>query len=323
MELSFMITLFESIYPDKRPVSSSEIQFMLKLFQQDLKTVLLDISYSVEDRILLLLNGGQLSCIYVVNGDQLTRYSPSNLSELFQGRDRGTMRICDLKPSFFGAVRTMLEQPAPASTTFLTADLSKTIQEWQTSSEPSFVHIRWPNAEGFVFVPGNNFSARQYAFLAEDKISDSAAAVSMFSHWSEPECVVSHYMESDDLAIWRENNLQLGVSLLLEHSLRRYDDLAGHSLSMKLEDSINRLCSSNVWNIVVGNTTVDDVHIFDSGTSAASAYRAIFDLASRQMGQVIGTRLFNETIDEGVAGLSEPLKYSVKNNVLTTQLVHA
>jgi hypothetical protein len=318
-----MITLFESIYPDKRLVSSSEIQFMLKLFQQDLKTVLLDISYSAEEKILLLLNSGQLVCIYIVNGDQTTRYPASNLSELFQGRDRGTMRVCDLKPSFFGAVRTIVEQPTPSGTIFSTTEISGNIQKWQTSSKPSFVHLRWPNAEGFVFIPGNNFSARQYAFLAEDKISDSAAAVAMFSHWSESECVVYRYVENDDLAIWKENNLQLGVSLLLEYALRRYDDLAGHSLSVKLEESINRLCRSNLWNIVIGNTTVDDVHIFDSSADASSAYRAIFDLVSRQMSQVIGARLFNETIDIGLDGLSEPLRYAVKNNVLTTLLVHA
>jgi hypothetical protein len=31
-----MISLFDSIYPDKRLVSSNQLQIMLKLFQQDL-----------------------------------------------------------------------------------------------------------------------------------------------------------------------------------------------------------------------------------------------------------------------------------------------
>ena len=316
--------MFESIYRDKRSGTFSEIQFMLRLFQQDLKTVLLDVSYSDEEKILLLINSGKVNCIYLINGDQTTRYSPSNLLDLLQERGRATIRVCDLTPSFFCAVRTIIEQKLISNTqTLTTSTLSEYIHKSQTSPVPSFVHIRWPNAEGFVFIPGNNFSARQYAFLAEDKLSDAAAAVSMFSHWSELECVVSQYTDTSGLEIWKENNLQLGFSLLLEHTLRRYDDLAGHSLSLKLEDSINRLCQSHAWNIEIGNTTVDDVHIFDTHLDAASAYRAIFELVSRQTGQVIGSRLFNETIDVGLATLSEPLKQSVRNNVLASILVHA
>lgn len=319
-----MISLFESIYTDKRAASPSEIQFMLKLFQQDLKSGLFDIAYSTDDKVLLLMNNGNLTCIYLVTADQVTRHSPSNLLTVLQGRQRGTIRVCDLKPSFFGGVRIIVEQSHISKTIHLaTFELSGIIQKLQTSSEPSFLHIRWPNAEGFVFIPGNNFSARQYAFLAEDKLSDSAAAVSMFSHWSEPECIVSQYTDSNDLEIWKENNLQLGFSLLLEHCLRRYDDLAGHSLSVKMDDSINRLCSSHSFNIVIGNKTVDDVHIFDSATDAALAYRTIFELASRQMSQVLGARLFNDTVDSGLAALSEPLKQVLKNNVLVALLNHA
>jgi len=319
-----MITLFDRIYTDSRSASSGEIQFTLKLLQQDLKTVLLDILYPDDEKILLLMNGGKVSCIYLVIGDDATRYAPSSLSDLLQGRDRATLRVCSLTPSSFGAVRTIIEQKNSSSTkSLITADVSEMIQKWQTAPQPSFVHIQWPYAEGFVFIPGNNFSARQYAFLAEDKVSDSAAAVSMFSHWSEPECVISQYINNDALEIWKENNLQLGFSLLLEHALRRYDDLAGHSLSLKLEDSINRLCRSHLWNIVVRSATVDDVHIFDDSHDAAVAYHAIFDLVSRHIGQVIGSRLFSETVDSGLAGLSEPLRQSLKSNVLVAPLVHA
>ena len=313
-----MISLFESIYPDKRPVSPSEIQFMLRLFQQDLKTVFLEISYSVEDKIVLLIHAGKVSCVYIIKGDQSMRYPLSELSVLFQDRVGGILRICEISPSSFGAVRTILEQNQNLNSLPLaTSLLSDTIRKWQTASEPSFVHIHWPNADGFVFIPGNNFPARQYAFLAEDKISDSAAAVSMFSHWSEPECMVSRYTNNNDLSIWRENNLQLGFSLLLEHSLRRYNDLAGHSLSIRLEDALNRFCRSRVWNITLGGASVDDVHIFDTFDNAAAAYRTIFDFASHQISQVIGLRLFNETVDAGLASLSEPLSRAVLKPLLS------
>jgi hypothetical protein len=190
------------------------------------------------------------------------------------------------------------------------------IQKWQAIPEPSLVHIRWPNAEGFVIIPGNHFSARQYAFVSEDNQSDSAAAVSRFSHWFEPECIISQYIGDLEMEIWKENNLQLGFALLLEHSLRRYDELAGHSLSTKLQDALNRLSQAQSWNIIIANTSVDDVQIFETRKEAALAYRAIFDLASRHITQVIGSRLFNETVEMSLAGLSGQLRQALEDNNL-------
>lgn len=316
-----MITLFDSIYPNRRSASPSELQFMLRLFQQDLKTGLLEISYPSNEKIFLLIKGGKVSCIYLVDGDQVTRCPLSNQLSLFQGRDQGLVRVCELAPSSLGAVRTIFEQNHSSNTLDSpTAALSGMIQKWQALSEPSLVHIRWPNAEGFVFIPGNHFSARQYAFVSEDNQSDSAAAVSMFSHWSEPECIISQYRDNGETEIWKENNLQLGFALLLEHSLRRYDELAGHSLSSKLQDALNRLSQAQSWNIIVANTSVDDVQIFETRKDAALAYRAIFDLASRHIIQVIGSRLFTETVEMSLAGLSGQLRQALEDNNLVAAL---
>ena len=316
-----MVSLFDSIYPDRRSVSSSELQFMLKLFQQDLKTVLLEVSYSPEDKIFLLLNDGKISCAYSAKEDRITRRSLLNLSTLFQGRDHGAIRVCELVPSSFGAVRTILEQ-SHSSNTFpsSTAALPGTIQKWQANPEPSLVHIRWPNAEGFVFIPGNNFSARQYVFVTEGKSSDSAAAVSMFSHWSEVECTISQYTSDSQSEIWRENSLQLGFALLIEQIIRRYEDLVGHSLSSKLEDSLNRLSQAQSWSISIVNTSVDDVQLFDSIDHAATAYQTILYLASRQISEVIGSRLFDEAVNASMDSLGGQLRQAVEDNELIKAL---
>jgi len=294
---------------------------MLKLFQQDLKTALLEISYSPEDKIFLLLNDGKISCAYLAKEDRITRRSLLNLSTLFQDRDHGAIRVCELVPSSFGAVKTILEQ-SHSSNTFpsSTTALPGIIQKWQANPEPSLVHIRWPNAEGFVFIPGNHFSARQYVFVTEGNSSDSAAAVSMFSHWSETEYTISQYAHDSQLEIWKENSLQLGFSLLIEQVMRRYEELVGHMLSSKLEDSLNRLSQAQSWGISIVNASVDDVHLFDSIDHAATAYRTVLDLVARQISVVIGARLFDEAINVGMDSLGSPLRQAVEDNDLVAAL---
>jgi hypothetical protein len=315
-----MESLFESIYPYRRSVSPSELQLMLKLFRQDLMTVLLEISYSSEDKIFLLMSSGKISCVYHAKEDRITRYPLSDLSTLFQSRD-GAIRVCELASSSFGAVRTTLEQSHSSSIlSSSTTELPGIIQKWQAMPEPSLAHIRWPNAEGFVFIPGNHFSARQYAFVAEGRSSDSAAAVSMFSRWSEAECTISQYTSDSQLEIWRENNLQLGFALLIEQIMRRYEDLVGHLLSRKLESSLSRLSQTKSWSISIADTTVDDVQLFDSVDDAATAYRMLLDLASRQISAVIGPRLFDDAVDAGMVSLGDPLRQAVENNHLVATL---
>jgi hypothetical protein len=294
---------------------------MLKLFQQDLMNGMVEISYSPEYKLLLLLNSGKIACAYRCEGDTIARYPLSDLSVLLNSHAEGHIRVCELAPSFLRAVKTIVEQPRssnslPSSTTALPA----VIQQNQAMPEPSLLHIRWPRAEGFVFLPGNNFSARQYAFLSEGQSSDSAAAVSMFSRWSEAECVISQYAGDLGREIWKENSLQMGFSLLLEQIMRRHEELVGHLLSRKLEDNLNRLSHTQSWSISIANSAINDVQLFDSISDAAAAYRTILDLAARQISAVIGLRLFNEAVETGLNGLGNQLRQAVEHNHLFAAL---
>ncbi len=317
-----MISLFDGIYPDKRLVSSNQLQVMLKLFQQDLMNGLVEISYSPEYKVLLLLNSGKIACAYRCEGDTIARYPLSDLSVLLNSHAEGHIRVCELAPSFLRAVKTIVEQPhssntLPSSTTALPA----VIQQNQAMPEPSLLHIRWPRAEGFVFLPGHNFSARQYAFLSEGRPSDSAAAVSMFSRWSEAECTILQYAGDPERDIWKENNLQLGFSLLVEQIMRRHEELVGHLLSRKLEDNLNRLSHTQSWNISIANSAVDDVQLFDSIGDAAAAYRMILDQVARQVIAVIGLRLFNETLEAGLDSVGGQLRQALEKNDLVATLL--
>lgn len=314
-----MISLFDGIYPNKRLVSSNQLQVMLKVFQQDLMNSLVEISYSSEDKILLLFNSGKITCAYHCHGDTIARYPLSDLPVLLNSRDEGEIRICELAPSFLRAVKTIVEQPQSSNIiSSNTTSLPGVIQQNQAMPEPSLLHIRWPRAEGFVFLPGNNFSPRQYAFLSEGQSSDSAAAVSMFSRWSEAECTISRYAGDSESEIWKENSLQLGFALLIEQVMRRHEELVGHLLSRKLEDNLNRLSQMQSWNISIANNAVDDVQLFDSINDAAVAYRTILDLTSRQIGLVIGMRLFDEALESGLDNLSGQLRLAVERNDLVT-----
>lgn len=314
-----MISLFDGIYRNRRTASSSQLQLMLKLSQQDLMNGLVEISYSPEEKILFLLNSGKITCAYECKGDLISRTALPNVSALLGGHPEGAIRVCPLAPSFLRAVKTVVEQPhSSRSFTAQTAAIPALIQESQKRAEACLLHVRWPTAEGFVFVPGNNFSARQFAFLTEGQTSDSAGAVSMFSRWSETDCRVSQYSGDPAIAIWKENNLQLGFALLIEPLMRRYEELVGHLLSRKLEDSINRFTRTQSWSIFVANSAVDDVQLFDTFDDSALAYRSIFDLASRQIAGVIGPRLFGEALENGLDGLGASLRQAVQGAELVT-----
>ena len=312
-----MVSLFDNIYPTRRLVSANQLQVMLKVFQQDLMNGLVEISYPQDEKVLLLLNGGRITCVYHCEGDATMRFPLSDLYLLLGGHPEGQIRVCELAPSFLRAVKTIVEQPHSSETyPSSTAALPSIIQKNQARPEPTLLHFHWPRAEGFVFLPGNNFSPRQYAFLSEGQPSDSAAAVSMITRWSESECTILRYAGDLESDIWKENSIHLGFSLLIEHIMRRHEELVGHMLSRKLEDSLNRLCHTQSWSISVAGSTVDDVQVFDTLNDAAAAYRMILDTTARQMIAVIGARLFNETLETGLDSLGGQLRRAVEQNDL-------
>jgi hypothetical protein len=316
-----MRAFFDSIYPDRRLVSPHQLQTMLKLSQQDLMSGLVEISFGSDEQILLLLNGGRIAAGYRYEGEVAAGVSLPEVAVLLAGDSPGAIRVCPLAPPFLRALKTIMGQSHSAQTIPSGGStIPQLIQQTQALEAPCLLHVFWPNAEGFVFVPGNNFPARQYAFLTEGQPSDSAAAVSMFSRWSEADCVVWQYPDDPALEIWKENDLQLGFALLVEHLVHRYEVLVGHLLSRKLEDSLNRLSRSHAWSITISNTAVDDVQLFDSLDDAVVAYRLYFDLVSQQIGGMIGTRLFNEALENGLDGLSGSLRQAVQNAGLVSAL---
>jgi hypothetical protein len=319
-----MISLFDNIYPDKRLVSSNQLQMMLKLFQQDLTNSLVEVSRSPDDKVLILFDNGNIRCIYHCQGDSAVRSPLSDLSILLNNYSESHIRVCEFAPSFLRAIKTILEQSvssAPFSSS--TTAIPSVMQQYRSLPEPSLLRIRWPHAEGFVFLPGNDFSPRQYAFVAEGQASDSVAAVSMFSRWSETECIISQYIGDSQAEIWKENSLQLGFSLIVEQIMRRYEDLVGRMLSRKLEESLNGLSQNRSWGISIAGATVQDTQLFDSIDDAAFAYRMLFELASRQISVVIGTRLFNETLENSLTTLSQPLRQALEENHLVAALITA
>src|SRR5689334_12386331 len=140
-----MISLFDNIYPDKRLASSNQLQVMLKLFQQDLINAVVEISFSPDEKILLLLTGGKIACAYHCHGDTIVRYPLSDLSVLLNGRSEGEIRVCELSPSFLRAVKTVVEQPHSSNIlASSTSALPEIIQRYQSLPEPALLHIRWP-----------------------------------------------------------------------------------------------------------------------------------------------------------------------------------
>src|SRR5512140_2092222 len=105
-----MISLFDSIYPNKRLVSTGQLQVMLKLFQQDLMCSLVEISYLQDEKVLLMLNGGKIARAYYCSGDAIRRLPLPDLYVLLDSHPEGQLRVCALLSSFLCAVKTIVEQ---------------------------------------------------------------------------------------------------------------------------------------------------------------------------------------------------------------------
>lgn len=311
-----MLTLFENVYPSLRHVSASQFQAMLRLFQQDLFSGLVEVNYSPHEKFFIFLQDGQPAACYRYSDPGPARYEVDNLAMVLAGKGDAQIRVCPLSPRFTRALRTLIEQQDRHEIHSLqTSALAAQINEWQSAPDPSLVHIQWPSAQGFVFLPGKGFTPRQYLFVNADQASESAAAAALLSHWNETTCEVSRYPFCDTLA-WQENSLHFGFTLLAEQVVSRYEELAGGVLLRKMEDSINSMARIQSWNIAFIDKSVDDIQTFASLQQAVTVYRAIFQSVFTHTSAVIGPKLLLSSVREGIELLSPPVQVALHQNNL-------
>lgn len=235
-----MTTILGNVFREYRLVSAGQLQAELNMFRQDLSTGLVEIAYPGSDTYHIIFTEGRPNEIYQHGPGRVQRLDSINPHTFFANKGEASLRICPVPLRFFRAIKTILAFTADDQQIVTqTPDVIAQLAVLQKTPEPVFIQITWPSSEGFVFLPGNNWPAREFLFISEGQARDNNPGVTIISRWPERECTFHIYRWNPAITTWHENNLFIGFSTIFEKILERYDELAGRALVTRLENDLN------------------------------------------------------------------------------------
>lgn len=302
-----------------RRVSPGQLQALLSVYQQDLLTglVRLSLPQSKEDFVILLYAEGQIIRLYQHLAHGYVRHEPISRNAILPKVD-ADLQAYQFPARFLRPLQGLFEQTRVIDETLTvsTPNVVDTVRRLEKSAEPLLAHFHWPNADGFVLVPGNGLTSRQLMFWSPGQ----PTTVPNFFRWGEPECTLTTYAGNMESKAWRENYLMMGLDFLYEKIFQRYDDLVGASMVSRLEEQLNSVSRMQGWKISFAGRALEDNHFFSSLGDMRIAYRSLLLAGQRHISAVVGERLFEETLFGAVNTLSPTLRTTLQmDNILNYQ----
>lgn len=311
-------TLFAPAAVRQTPIPAGQLPAVLRSYQSDLHTGLLDVSYSNEERNHLLLVRGELVNVYREVGSKIERLTPQIWSEaLNNSHPEALMRALALTPQAVRIIKILIEQGHDQrfiSSTRL--PLEAQIKTWVEHPGPALVQIRWPNAEALVLLPGDSIQPRYTLFVAAGQILHSTGNLMTLYSWKEPYQSAVLFSSQPRTIAWTEYLLQYSFSWMVTHLLERFEELTGNLVLNNIIREINFTATAHGWSVQLQRSSLTDQTIFQSPKAAAEVYSRLLEVIFGQIEAVLGVDLLNLLVRESVSRLSSPCRIVLNEYLL-------
>ncbi len=312
-----MMPLFEHAPATQSIVRVSRLQAMLNTYQQDWLTGVVQIAWAADTRALLLFVDGKIVSAYLLTEETRKAISPSDLSA-HMSAETLTVRALTLPREGVHTVESLLEWYPPAEIASVeTSALEGQLNAWSTREIPGVVHLIWPDAEGFVMLPGNT-PPEQALFMTERRVEHGRAGLAAIHSHPEGPCTLAYYMAPADIAAMRGevSLLQKAFDSLVNAVIQRYTEIVGSHMARALILELNAHAHASGWNVRLSTTGVADAQEFGNPDAAAQVYRSLLNDLIEHMAIVIGKRLAGALVLEASIQLGSAAQKAIQTHAL-------
>lgn len=288
-----MLDLFVHAPATQRDVPVLDLATIKRLGESDSLTGILEINCTPDARLTLLFVQGEISSAYWLTAADCKPISPDHLTELLPS-ELATVRILSLPAEGLHAAKSLLDWLPPVEVMPVEAStIARHLGAWAARPTAGIVHILWPDAEGFVSLPGGSLP-NSALFVTDEQIkSDAAGREAIYTHpgqsctlaYYEMRAAVSH-LQQDQIT-----HLRTAFALLVESVVVRYAGVLGQNMAVSLMSDLSGTAKVNGWNITGTIDGIADTHPFETIDAAARAYTVLVEKMIEHMSTVIGVRL--------------------------------
>ncbi len=307
-----MKSLLEHAPSTQKQVSSAKVRTLLRNYQDDERTGMVELTSGSMPLITVLLIEGML----LHSGQQIAdTYQPVPLKKIpdLLHNAKSTLRIVPLPAEGVRALKAIFTwSPLKPPLSGKTSELPGLINTWSASEESSVVYIRWPDAAGLVLLPGQ-IPPRTGIHIATQKIQGGAKGLAAIHNHAEGTCIVTRYAPQRDTIVSHAQlvPLRLAFASATDLVISSYEYLMGSSMTKSLINHLNVQATANGWDIKFSTIEVVDTHSFTTLEAAQQAYQLLTGALEKYIALVIGQKLAQSLMNESLSTLPSDIRQSL------------
>jgi len=295
---------FTFFQKEARPVTPGTLSALIQLQRQELLTGLMAIAYPGEEQALLLFNlGAPFSLYYLADG--IWRKIPStHWNDIFSLSD-GEAVILPLSGNSLRLLLLALEsstQPRE-ELSLRPAALVTYIETLKRQDGVSLLRVRDDDFQGIAVFPGLKLPVQDVVLFSENGTQVDAAGLARLTSTGDRLIRVSK-TDFDELpAMLQEYALRVVFLSLVQAALKRFDEMAGDTLTDSLGLELNQYASHQGWQIQFFGKHISHRQFFMELGEATTVYRSLYKLMRHFLQRVVGAPLASSVTSEGVGHL--------------------
>jgi hypothetical protein len=262
-------------------------------------TGILEIKYAPDVQITLLVVEGIILDAYRLAAAACEKISPDHLSSLLPS-GMTSVRTLSLPLEGVRVAKVLLDWHPPVEVIQAeTSAIVRHIDTWGARPITSTLHITWPDAEGFIILPGSS-PPRGAIYVSGGQIKGDAAGLEAICAHSTGPCTLARYEARTDVAALQEQiaRLRTAFALLVDPVIVRYTELLGQSMAQALMFDLSDTALAKGWHIKFTTNGIADTHTFETLDAAVRAYNTLLAKMLEHITVVIGARLTSAFVVE-------------------------
>jgi hypothetical protein len=322
--LTIMIRFFPHAIDNVTSGSSAYAQSILQINYQYFLTGLVEIEYTSDQQLVLLVSEGKDAGAFYVSGNSCKPTDPQGILNLWKNGDV-SIRSVNLPRVALRAVRQVLEWSPPAQDiqTDKIDILRDYIQTCQAQRSDGLFHFLWPRSEGYLSMHFGQLLPIDAVFSSPSGTETGSECLAQILYNQDYPVRISYLSARQDSPSYQQQTLRTAMGELLKEIICQFTKRIGPGQSNTMLVDLNNAMRAQSWYLQIVGDQIQDTHVFPDVKSAVVAYQILIKNLAVYMYNALGTKQTQTLIADSLHSQASNVQQTIQKYALLPATVKA
>jgi len=303
--------------------SSAYAQSILRINYQYYLTGLVEIQFSSEQQLVLLICEGKDAGAFHISENGSKQIDPPGIPGVWKNGD-GSIRSINLPRVALRAARQVLEWSPPAQA--ILAESGNMLQDYvhtcQAQRANGLFHFLWPRSEGYLAMRFGQLLPMDSVFSDPNATDTGDDCLAQILHNLDNPARISFLEARPDSVSYQQQTLRIALGDLLREILQNYSKQLGPGQLKALVSDLNNAMRTQSWYLQIVEDQLQDTHVFKDIQSAVDAYQILIKHLTVHMYNALGTKQTQTLLIDSIHPLKSFIQQTIQKYALLPAAVN-